>query len=92
LFADRANHINGIENFWNQAKRHMRKFNGVPKEHFRLFLEECEWRFNTSKLQAQLKPIKQWGNLQIIIFYKIKYYDLAQQIFYAYLIYEVDAY
>jgi len=24
------NHINGIENFWNQAKRHMRKFNGVP--------------------------------------------------------------
>lgn len=29
LFADRRNHINGIENFWNQAKRHMRKFNGV---------------------------------------------------------------
>ena len=26
LFADRHNHINGIENFWNQAKRHMRKF------------------------------------------------------------------
>ena len=24
LFADRQNHINGIENFWNQAKRHMR--------------------------------------------------------------------
>ena len=22
LFADRDNHINGIENFWNQAKRH----------------------------------------------------------------------
>ena len=31
LFADKKNHINGIENFWNQAKRHMRKFNGVPK-------------------------------------------------------------
>jgi len=30
LFADRHNHINGIENFWNQAKRHVRKFNGVP--------------------------------------------------------------
>ena len=38
LFADKKNHINGIENFWNQAKRHMRKFNGVPKEHFGLFL------------------------------------------------------
>ena len=30
LFANKENHINGIENFWNQAKRHMRKFNGVP--------------------------------------------------------------
>ena len=25
LFADAHNHINGIENFWNQVKRHMRK-------------------------------------------------------------------
>ncbi|QNT59869.1 putative transposase [Neisseria musculi] len=33
-FAERQNHINGIENFWNQAKRHLRKFNGIPKEHF----------------------------------------------------------
>lgn len=32
LLADKGNHINGIENFWNQAKRHMRKFNGIPKE------------------------------------------------------------
>jgi len=24
LFADKHNHINGIENFWNQAKRHLR--------------------------------------------------------------------
>jgi transposase len=46
LFAAGKNHINGIENFWNQAKRHLRKFNGVPKEHFPLFLKECEWRFN----------------------------------------------
>ena len=31
LFADQKNHINGIENFWNQAKRHLRRrFNGVP--------------------------------------------------------------
>ncbi len=39
LFADRHNHVNGIENFWNQAKRHMRKFNGVPKENFGLYPE-----------------------------------------------------
>ncbi len=25
LFANKHNHINGIENFWNQAKRHLRK-------------------------------------------------------------------
>ncbi len=60
LFADKKNHINGIENFWNQAKRHMRKFNGVPKEHFPLFLKECEWRFNNPDPRAQLHQIKQW--------------------------------
>lgn len=60
LFADEKNHINGIENFWNQAKRHMRKFNGVPKEHFGLFLKECEWRFNNSDPSAQLRQLKQW--------------------------------
>ncbi|MGY9063064.1 MAG: IS1595 family transposase, partial [Rhodospirillales bacterium] len=26
-----------------------RKFNGVPKEHFRLFLKEYEWCFNNLK-------------------------------------------
>lgn len=61
LFADKKNHINGIENFWNQAKRHMRKFNGVPKEHFGLFLKECEWRFNNSEPREQLKQLKQWA-------------------------------
>jgi len=59
LFADRKNHINGIENFWNQAKRHMRKFNGVPTDHFHLYLKECEWRFNNPKPDKQLKMLKQ---------------------------------
>ncbi|EQA01125.1 putative Insertion element IS1016 transposase domain protein [Glaesserella parasuis SW114] len=30
---------NGIESFWNQAKRHLRKFKGIPKAHFELFIE-----------------------------------------------------
>ena len=60
LFADKHNHINGIENFWNQAKRHLRKFNGVPKSHFHLFLKECEWRFNHSDPKSQLKQLNQW--------------------------------
>jgi transposase len=59
-FAKSHNHINGIENFWNQAKRHLRKFNGVPKEHFYLFLKECEWRFNNPSPQSLLLQLKQW--------------------------------
>ena len=60
LFADRHNHINGIENFCNQAKRHMRKFNGVPKAQFGLYLKECEWRFNNSDPSVQLSQLRQW--------------------------------
>ncbi|MEY8716318.1 IS1595 family transposase [Francisella philomiragia] len=60
LFAKKHNHINGIENFWNQAKRHLRKFNGIPREHFHLFLKECEWRFNHSDSKEQLKLIRHW--------------------------------
>ena len=59
LFADKQNHINGIENFWNQAKRQMRKFNGVPKAHFGLFLKECERRFNNSDPAIQLSQLRQ---------------------------------
>jgi transposase len=40
LFADKANHIKRNENFWSQAKRHMRKFNGVSMQHFGLSLKE----------------------------------------------------
>ena len=60
LFADKKNHINGIENFWNQAKRHMRKFNGIPRQNFGLFLKECEWRFNNPNPQTQLRQLRQW--------------------------------
>ncbi len=60
LFANKENHINGIENFWNQAKRHLRKFNGIPKDHFHLFLKECEWRFNNSDPKGQLRQLNQW--------------------------------
>ena len=59
-FVQDSNHINGIENFWSQAKRHMRKYNGIPKEHFHLFLKECEWRFNYSDPKRQLHQLKQW--------------------------------
>ena len=60
LFAHKKNHINGIENFWNQAKRHLRKYNGIPEKHFHLFLKECEWRFNYGSPKQLLKTLKAW--------------------------------
>jgi transposase len=63
LFARGKNHINGIENFWNQAKRHMRKFNGIKKENFYWFLKECEWRFNGGNHSDLLNQLKYWYKL-----------------------------
>lgn len=36
----RGHHINGIENLWNQAQRHMRWFNGIRKESVYWYLKE----------------------------------------------------
>jgi len=63
LFAHKHNHINGIENFWNQAKRHLRKYNGIPKQHFKLFLKECEWRFNDGSPKQLLETLRIWIKL-----------------------------
>ncbi len=63
-FVDERNHINGIENFWNQAKRHLRRFNGVPKQSFHLFLKECEWRFNGGDHRELLNQLKASVNLR----------------------------
>jgi transposase len=60
LFADKHNHINGIENFWNQAKRVMRKYNGIPRKNFALFLKECEFRFNYGSPKQQIKTLLLW--------------------------------
>lgn len=63
LFAHGKNHINGIENFWNQAKRVLRKYNGIPKESFPLFLKECEFRFNYGTPKQQLNILKEWADI-----------------------------
>ena len=59
-FADRQNHINGIENFWNQAKRVLRKYNGIDRKSFPLFLKECEFRFNFDTPSRQPKILQDW--------------------------------
>ena len=62
-FAQGRNHINGIENFWNQAKRVLRKYNGIPKDNFPLFLKECEFRFSFGTHKQQLKTLKEWAGI-----------------------------
>ena len=56
----RGHHITGIENFWNQAKRHLRRFNGLTPDNFYWFLKECEWRFNGGNHHQLLKQLKYW--------------------------------
>ena len=56
-FAAQQQHVNGIENFWNQAKRHSH-LTGSRK---RIFIwKECEWRFNNGDPKRQLSQLKQW--------------------------------
>ena len=60
-FANRKRHINGIENFWNQAKRHLRRYNGIPRKHFYYFLKECEWRFNGGNHKELQRQLLEWA-------------------------------
>lgn len=53
-------HINGIENFWRQSKRHLSKYNGIASHHFNLFLKECEWRFNEGGGIKGYKQLMYW--------------------------------
>ncbi len=63
---ERKNHINGMENFWSQAKRHLRKYNGIPRENFFLYLKECEFRFNFGSPSEQLATLKKWKRKHLI--------------------------
>ena len=60
-------HINGIENFWKQAKRHLRRYNGIPRHHFHLILKECEWRFNYGSPAMLLKTLKAWIDASFVV-------------------------
>ncbi|MFT8948683.1 MAG: hypothetical protein ABF876_19660, partial [Acetobacter aceti] len=53
----------GQFNFWSQEKRHLRRYNGIPRKDFHLFLAECEWRFNISSPAKLLKILTRWAKL-----------------------------
>jgi transposase len=52
--------IGGVENYWRQALRNLRKYNGVPAHHLPLFLKECEWRFNYGSPKQLLETLDRW--------------------------------
>jgi len=60
---NRQNHIKTQENFWNQAKRILRKYNGINRQSFPLFLKECEFRFNYGTPRQKLKILRKWCNI-----------------------------
>ncbi len=62
-FADGQNHINVIKNFWNQAKRVLRKYNGIDRNAFSLFIKECEFRFNYGSPKQLLKTLLNWTEI-----------------------------
>lgn len=51
LVGRRSRHINGIENFRNQAKPVLRKYNSIPRANFELFLGADKRR---------LRLVKRW--------------------------------
>ena len=58
LHSKERNHINGIENFWSQAKRHLRRFNGIKPDSFYRYLKECERCFNGGTHKTLLNQLK----------------------------------
>lgn len=42
----KRHHINGIENFWGYAKTKLKRYYGIDRKHFYLYLKEMEFRFN----------------------------------------------
>ena len=62
-FVEDKNHINGVENFWNQAKGILRKYNGIDRNAFILFIKECEFRFNYGSPKEQLKILLFWTDI-----------------------------
>ncbi|MDE2134746.1 MAG: IS1595 family transposase, partial [Alphaproteobacteria bacterium] len=41
----------------------LRKYNGIPRKTFYLFLKECEFRFNYGSPKQQFDQLRKWANL-----------------------------
>jgi transposase len=48
---------------WNQTKRVLRKYNGIPTKQFYWFLKETESRSNYGSHKEPLRTLRKWTNL-----------------------------
>ncbi len=63
--ASKRHHINGIENFWGYAKTKLKRYYGIPRNQFHLYLKEMEFRFNHRResLRVLIRKILKRGTL-----------------------------
>jgi transposase len=52
--------LTALKTFGIRPNAHLRRFNGIKKEHFYWFLKECEWRFNSKDHKSLLFQLKYW--------------------------------
>jgi transposase len=55
---DKKRYLEMIADFWDNAKRHLLKFYGIPRTHLGLYLKEYEWRYNHPYPEDQLALLK----------------------------------
>ena len=64
LAEGRRSRNNEVADFWSLVKEHLGRYNGIPCNHFHLFLKECEWRINFAPpyqtTEEQLVQIRRW--------------------------------
>ena len=60
----KRNHINGIESFWSYAKTKLKRYHGINRKHFHLYLKEMEYRFNhrNDDLALEIKGLFRKGS------------------------------
>lgn len=54
---------NGVADFWDESQKILRKYNGIDRKSFPLFLKECEFRFNYGTPKEQFQTLKLWCNI-----------------------------
>lgn len=49
-----------IGEFWLKLKQQLRRYNGMPRAQFHLFLAECEWRLRCGTPRRCLHVLRHW--------------------------------